>query len=832
MISDYCAGGMLLVEQEGGRSRRGIPGISPGEMVGIHFTVPIDGKDKHFRLEGKIVRVMEGSVGLNFPKGMDATVIEALGNYTAQTSGRPAQPKPGKVPETDTAAKGSGSVKASSKNLSLAKKSPFLTGGLPPAESKKIVAAIRKGVAKVLPEMTIAIFKYLDGELLEMAKDAKSNAEQSEYFAAMSNLEKAKNSVTQQFTNDVLDQIDNPRDLETLLEERRKADEERKQASAAKRVKLSLVNTEEFEDWLAVANIIARSGRSYEKYIQELLTRMGMMVDSWGHSEANPLGVDVVCHAFDDAIQTISLPKEIRQKVYTGYEIKAIPLFRKLYMAATKLLEDTGLFPDLDDDYISTTTSVPKASSEEEEKPEAVEEEETVEEEKAAEDEEEEELQDLQDELREELQYRRKQRVSKEPRGRRSAQSSRGRARQAEPESESAMSNIYSTVRDLLDPHNDLYEDDEFEEQDYVEPEEVQDLLQTLKHDLTGGSGQRIPIRQRILDTVLAGGRQRRLAPSSLERLDVVDNLVETIEEDSMLSGSAKNWIRQLELTLGKVASQQHDFLNDENPHRSLEVVNKLAALGGSESAGVQRKVEQIIGQINENYDSDPAVFDSALNELQPIIDRQSRAFTGNVQRAVKASEGQQTLVNAQRAVIDEIDQQFSEDLVPEVVMKLLPGWRNLLVNTHLRQGQDSADWKQHVRVFDQLMQQLDGSADTGRPDYIPPEELLEQIESGLDSISFEPGQRVPLVNNLRQMLTSEESRSALSMVDISDQSAAETLGFADVLNRDDDRNRIREERENDSSWQRQLDRALGLHVGEWVEFGQSGQESEIAIVA
>jgi hypothetical protein len=129
-------------------------------------------------------------------------------------------------------------------------------------------------------------------------------------------------------------------------------------------------------------------------------------------------------------------------------------------------------------------------------------------------------------------------------------------------------------------------------------------------------------------------------------------------------------------------------------------------------------------------------------------------------------------------------------------------------------------------------MQQLDGSADTGRPDYIPPEELLEQIESGLDSISFEPGQRVPLVNNLRQMLTSEESRSALSMVDISDQSAAETLGFADVLNRDDDRNRIREERENDSSWQRQLDRALGLHVGEWVEFGQSGQESEIAIVA
>ncbi|MCZ6501144.1 MAG: DUF1631 family protein [Gammaproteobacteria bacterium] len=827
-IQDYCDGGMLLVEQEGGRSRRGIPGISPGETVGIHFSVPLGGTDQHFRLEGKIVRVMDSGVGISFAHGMAADAIDALTQLSEKTGTKSAQPKQESATNaSSTAAQKQKSGKSSAKNLSLEKKSPFSTGGLQPSDSKKIVAAIRKGVAKVLPEMTGAIFKYMDAELLEMAKEAKSNAEQSEYFAAMSNLEKAKQTVSQQFMNDVLDQIDKPRDLETLLEERKKVSDERKEASAVSRVKLSLVNTEEFEDWLAVANIISRSERSYEKYLHELLARMGMIVDSWGHAEANPLGIAVFCHAFDDAIQKISLPKEIRQKVYTGYEAKAIPLFQKLYIATTKLLEDTGLFPDLDEDFISPTRAIggkPEAKKEEDdEKPEAVEEDDDYEDE--------EELSDLKDELREELKRRRRQRSARGSRSSRVSERPRQRPRKAD--TGSAISNLYSTVRDLLGPEEDQYVDYEFEDEDYVELEEMQGLLQTMQQEVGRISGKRIPIRQRVLDNVVVDGRQRRLAPEALERLDVVESLVDSIEDDPLLAPTAKNWVRQLELTLGKVATQRQDFLSEENPHRSLEVINQLANLGGAESSAVQRRVEEIVSEINENYDSDPAVFDSALDQLKPLMERQSRAFTGNVQRTVKASEGQQTLVSAQRAVVDEMDQLLSGQTVPEVLMRLLmPGWRNLLVNTHLRQGQGSTDWKNHVHVLDQVMSQLAGDVDTGKPDYIPPEELLEQIDSGLDSISFEPGQRTTLVNSLRKMLTTKEGTVALPMVDLSEKSVAETLGFADVTKQEEKRREIREEKEKDVTWQRFYERVQRLHVGEWVEFAQPGPEPQIAIVA
>ena len=91
-INDYCGSGMLLVEQEGGRSRRGMPGIDPGESVGIHFSVPLDNKDQHFRLEGKIVRVMESGVGINFPLGMDDRALSALISNSGKVLAHPRTP--------------------------------------------------------------------------------------------------------------------------------------------------------------------------------------------------------------------------------------------------------------------------------------------------------------------------------------------------------------------------------------------------------------------------------------------------------------------------------------------------------------------------------------------------------------------------------------------------------------------------------------------------------------------------------------------------------------------------------------------------------------------
>lgn len=860
-IRDFCDGGMLLVEQGSGRVRRSMPGIATGGTVGIHFSVPSGSNEKHFRLEGKIVRTMDSGVGINFPTGMDEEAMTALLNYSntmplsgeteedsapdsapkAATS-RPAKAAAGRTRPaaasarpassgTRPAASGSGTSaggqssaradggQASDADLDLSSEQGALPKGpIQPADSKRIIANVRRQVAKIMPEMNSAFFSYMDEELLKLARDAKTNAEQSEYFAAMSNLEKAKKSVGQSFSNEVLDQIDNPRDLDKLLEERKAAESERKAKQAERKVKLSLVNTEEFEDWLAVANIISRSERSYEKYLQEIRARLGMLVDSWGHVEANPLGTAVFTHAFDNAIRKVDLTKEIRQKVYSGFEAKAVPLFRKLYVAVTKMLEESNLFPDLDEDYISPMRAPVVKSPEpgRKETPEPEPEEAKIEDDIDDDDEDEEinlreELEELKQELRGRSGGRRGNRSD-----RRRGQPMDRRRRSESPVRDigDALSNLYSSVRGL----DDDLEDEEIE---YAEIDEIRDLIS----EISTQTGERM----RATDHLRRANRQ--VAPEVMESLGVVENLIDSIETDNLLPGTVKDWVRQLELTLDKVATQDGNILSGDNPHQSVEVINQLARLGGADSTSVRRNVDQIIQNITENYDSNPDVFSEAAEQLKPIVDRQSKAFTGNVQRTVKASEGQQTLANAQRAVVGELDSRLKGREVPEVLMRLLmPGWRNLLVNTHLRQGEESTDWRRHVGALDQVMQHVEGTASPQTTEnYMEPQELLEYIEQGLDSISFEPGQRIPLVNSLRQVLLERDDAAPVDMVALQEDSVAEVLGFGDVDQKESKRKTIVEEWQEKPEWPRWLERAYNIHVGDWLEFDGDDQVSIVA---
>lgn len=873
-IQDFCESGMLLVEQGNGRSRRAMPGIDAGGMVGIHFSVPNKNKERHFRLDGKIVRTVDSGVGINFPAGTDDDAMTELLKYSnsmplslssppppvadeAQAptklgsiksaragsikSALSAAPSPAVVPSATLSAAKHPSAKSgrsqpakkASQDLSLDQEvgsSSAPKGPIKPADSKRIVAAVRREVTKVLPEMNSAFFSYMDEELLKLARDVKTNAAQSEYFAAMSNLEKAKKSVGQSFSNEVLDQIDNPRDLDKLLGERKAAETERKAKQAERRVKLSLVNTEEFEDWLAIANMISRSERSYDKYLQKIRIRLGMLVESWSHVEANPLGTAVFTHAFDNSIRKVDLSKEIRQKVYSGFEAKAIPLFRKLYLAVTKLLEDSELFPEIDEDYIipipSRATSPERAKAlGSGKKGNAVDADDLAED------------FDLREELKE---------LRNEVRGRSSSQSS-GQSNQSGSQRRTsgkrfssnsgagrnnggtdtngprdigeAISNLYSTVRGLVTRDEPQPDSDG----GFADFDDIRELLTQME---PAAFGQRQRATKRLSD---AAGRP--IAPEVMESLGVVENLVDSIETDNLLSGSVKDWVRQLELTLDKVATESDNFLSPDDPHESLEVINLLARLGGAESGSVRRDVDSIVENITRNYDSDPRVFEDALKRLNPIVEKQSRAFTGNVQRTVKASEGQQTLANAQRAVVNELNSRLTGREIPEVLLRLLmPGWRNLMVNTHLRQGEDSADWQRHVQALDQVVQHTDGTASPDNtPGYMEPTELVEYIEQGLDSISFEPGQRIPLVNSLRNLLAEGGAGEPVDMAQVPKDSVAEVLGFSEVDKKEGRRSAVLAEWAARPDWERWLDRAANLHVGDWLEF--TGEE-QVSIVA
>ena len=147
-IRDFCGGGMLLVEQDTLR-RRTLPGITPNEIVGIHFSVPGTKGDQHFRLEGKIVRVMDSGVGIAFAKGMDEDALNALRGISER--------QPEAAGPSAAAASQTGPARAGGKSAGLSQQ-PGEAAGIALADARKVIAGVRKEVARILHEMSSAFF--------------------------------------------------------------------------------------------------------------------------------------------------------------------------------------------------------------------------------------------------------------------------------------------------------------------------------------------------------------------------------------------------------------------------------------------------------------------------------------------------------------------------------------------------------------------------------------------------------------------------------------------------------------------------------------------------
>jgi diguanylate cyclase (GGDEF)-like protein len=204
---------------------------------------------------------------------------------------------------------------------------------------------------------------------------------------------------------------------------------------------------------------------------------------------------------------------------------------------------------------------------------------------------------------------------------------------------------------------------------------------------------------------------------------------------------------------------------------------------------------------------------------LSPLVDRQVQTYRGNVERTVRASEGQQKLARARRAVLRELDQRIAGRDVPELALRLLnPGWRNLLVHTHLRRGVESAEWRDYLGLLDQLLAQLGAEAGSDAAVHVAPERLLRRIVAALDSISFDPSKRTPLIMALSDALIGDAggTRAEVRWQFVSPQGAAGVLGLEGLLENLDPHLQTDDELVK-RNWSKAVERARRVQVGEWL---------------
>ncbi|MEQ8991293.1 MAG: DUF1631 family protein [Pseudomonadales bacterium] len=830
-VRDFCEQGMLLTGAGASRSLTAA-GADPklGDPIAVHFSVPTPLGQKHFRTQATIARMLESGngIGVAFQEGLPKPAFEALiefgvasglmsrdnGETAEAEEAQPAEPSApaaaeakqdsARAPEADGGQAAGGPAAAGSSQAQAREIPPALLRDrrIAPDKAEKMRLQVRRVVERFLARVIDQFFKAAMPELLVSARDASTNAVQMMYMEGLDQFEKTGDAIREKFVAEVLRQLDHVSDLEEVLEKRR-----RRQTGDT--TKLQLVDTDQFEDWLVVAEIISKAEGRYSEQLLDMRAQLGLLAKPWTHKDAVPVGPAAITWAFDDAVRGLDLRRQVRKDVFRYFEQTLMPMLSGLFSSLAELFEGNDAFPSANEIRESLARqAIRRSPSGVRVEPEA--------------------YQNMDAAVREAA-------MAADGFG---GSVTRHDYNPFQPQV-SRPAQAYSTARSLLNlnrrtrslrgqPADELLAPPNTPDEQTFHSADVIEALGEIERELGDTPVSDLHLKARLIEILKTRhGDRKGFREEDYDTLDVMENLVRSIESDHYLTQGIREWISRLEITLNKLAARDPDFLRHEpdRPHSAVLMLNQLARLGNAQDVRdgidreIGRRVDELLARVVKEYDGNPEVFSEVVDELNPLVDRQVRAYRGNVERTVRASEGQQKLGRARRAVLRELESRLAGRQVPELVLRLLnPGWRNLLVHTHLRRGKDSHEWRDQVALVDQLTGQLSGEIKPGSESYVEPEKLLKRVVDGLNSISFDPSKRTPLIMSLSDALVGDTTgkRADVRFTLVTEEGVATALGLDGLLQELDPRIEA-DDQTVQQSWSKAVERARRIQVGEWL---------------
>jgi diguanylate cyclase (GGDEF)-like protein len=333
---------------------------------------------------------------------------------------------------------------------------------------------------------------------------------------------------------------------------------------------------------------------------------------------------------------------------------------------------------------------------------------------------------------------------------------------------------------------------------------EVSDVQQNFDQLKSAGEGWR-PALDKI-----AADQGSELAGAVQSLVQMADGLIRNLAQNQSIGEHAKAWFRRLELPLLHSLMTDDDLFQRED-HPARQVLNRLARLGFRDHP-LTREQEQDIGRLVEDiaqgFDSEPEVFDKALGVLEPMVKRQEVSYQRNLERVRQLAEGEHRLESARQRVKQALDERLAGKRVPQPVVTLVEsGWRDLLVKTHLRLGEESQQWLSYIGVLDEL---LAIGGDMHREFDL--RNILKQIKTGLQELGDAGGRpQQQIVAELKHLLSGPQRMLGDVVWVQMPASQAEEAGDP------------AEERWL-AKW---MDRARRLQLGDWIELRHRGENAD-----
>lgn len=282
------------------------------------------------------------------------------------------------------------------------------------------------------------------------------------------------------------------------------------------------------------------------------------------------------------------------------------------------------------------------------------------------------------------------------------------------------------------------------------------DLMRLLSHMQQRAPAQtslddldlREQLEQLLARASAKSGKARVVGEVDEDVINLVSMLFEFILDDRTLPDSLKALIGRLQIPMLKVAVLDKTFFS-RGSHPARRLLNEIAsaALGWSEQDDAQRdslyqKIEHIVQRLLNDFVDDPAIFSELLAEFMAFTGDERRRSELLEQRTRDAEEGSAKAELARRQVEQALNERLLGRTLPEVVVRLLQeAWSKVLMLTCLKHGVDSPEWQAALQTMDDLVWSVEPHEDPEARlrllELVPG--LLKALREGMTSAAFDP---------------------------------------------------------------------------------------------
>ena len=723
-IRDFCSGGLFLEL----RQYRNIKNLWLQQKLQIKFSVGLEHGGEDFKLDVVIKRISPNGIGVAFENNATAA-FEALKKQAQTTLGL-------------TSADRRGDPNSLSKQ-------------------KKLEADFVVLLEERLPAVIDSFFGCTKTNLTEAAERVENFEYNAALLDAITNLEINKDLLFEKFCSNAKQDVN----LTYSPAPGNTAEDTNSETS------LSLIDKNDFEDWLNLSAVIRKLNSAYESQLDGLQRKIAYVIGVDKNAIINPASPQKLCDCFRDSLIGIEENMRVKSTLYSVFEntlhrflpdlYRQMDLLMMKYGAPVKIVDTTS--------WKKVTPGVNKSGSHQSPSEHAS--------------------------------------AIKAPSDHLLA------AQQAVPSTQKSgpvidvASNLMQLLQGRVFPQQIAKQTLPVHATEYT-AEEIYNALTQLQKNAGRDSipHHDIPMSQQQLLNLLnsVSNKQKSLASSTINSFEVNESLFKTLLNDMSLSSDIKTYLESIYLPIMAQALVDPGFFESDS-HPARNIINHLAWLESAvkdhkvvRNTYVKQTLDDLVEHIAHESIHNPTIYAAVEQQLNELTQTVNKSIDHNIKRVTEVYEGRQKLEKARQSVHREINHCFAGKSIPKIIDALLEaGWQHLLVVAKLNEGSNAHSFQEYLSTVINLNNWLTGSVKATSEQA---RSALEFIDSQLQSVCTNTFTHQKILRELNALLLGDHSKlgtDQLEMVTIEPYEEGEMAGES----------------------KKRSDEIDQLRVGEWLTF-------------